>query len=192
VDFDAIVLAGGAGRRLGGIDKPAVPVGDRPLLDHVLAAVGSARRRVVVGPPRAVPAGVVVCREQPPMGGPLAGLAAGVPHTASAVVVVLGADLPGIGPAVPVLIDALMGGGDVTALTGTNGRPNLLAAAWRRGALVEALHRIGDPADRAVRDLADHADVRAVADPDGWGEDCDTWADLHRAAGRLEEGSRRA
>ncbi|WP_438949006.1 NTP transferase domain-containing protein, partial [Streptomyces harbinensis] len=36
--FDAIVLAGGAARRLGGADKAAVTVGGRPLLDRVLDA----------------------------------------------------------------------------------------------------------------------------------------------------------
>ncbi|MYS05028.1 NTP transferase domain-containing protein, partial [Streptomyces sp. SID6041] len=32
---DAVVLAGGAARRLGGADKPGVRVGGRPLLDRV-------------------------------------------------------------------------------------------------------------------------------------------------------------
>ncbi|MFE1500369.1 NTP transferase domain-containing protein, partial [Streptomyces albidoflavus] len=36
--YDAVVLAGGAARRLGGSDKPAVRVGGRPLLDRVLGA----------------------------------------------------------------------------------------------------------------------------------------------------------
>ncbi|MYQ48709.1 NTP transferase domain-containing protein, partial [Streptomyces sp. SID4985] len=34
--YDAVVLAGGAARRLGGADKPGVRVGGRPLLDRVL------------------------------------------------------------------------------------------------------------------------------------------------------------
>ncbi|MZF89845.1 NTP transferase domain-containing protein, partial [Streptomyces sp. SID5643] len=33
--YDAVVLAGGAARRLGGADKPGVRVGGRPLLDRV-------------------------------------------------------------------------------------------------------------------------------------------------------------
>ncbi|MGW4109093.1 NTP transferase domain-containing protein, partial [Streptomyces sp. NPDC004976] len=36
--YDAVVLAGGAARRLGGADKPGVRVGGRALLDRVLAA----------------------------------------------------------------------------------------------------------------------------------------------------------
>ncbi|MEU9382801.1 NTP transferase domain-containing protein, partial [Streptomyces sp. NPDC048279] len=40
--YDAIVLAGGAARRLGGADKPSVRVGGRPLLDRVLTACAGA------------------------------------------------------------------------------------------------------------------------------------------------------
>ena len=37
--YDAVVLAGGAARRLGGVDKPGVRVGGRALLDRVLTLV---------------------------------------------------------------------------------------------------------------------------------------------------------
>ncbi|NED13442.1 NTP transferase domain-containing protein, partial [Streptomyces sp. SID9124] len=47
--YDAIVLAGGAAKRLGGADKPALRVGGRALLDRVLAACADARATVVVG-----------------------------------------------------------------------------------------------------------------------------------------------
>lgn len=75
--YAAIVLAGGRARRLGGADKPALPVGGRPLLHRVLDAVPDAYPRIVVGPPRELPAGVLGTREQPPGGGPVAALAAG-------------------------------------------------------------------------------------------------------------------
>ncbi|WP_240497415.1 NTP transferase domain-containing protein, partial [Streptomyces hirsutus] len=41
--YDALVLAGGGARRLGGADKPGVRVGGRSLLDRVLAACSGAR-----------------------------------------------------------------------------------------------------------------------------------------------------
>ncbi|MGO4426310.1 NTP transferase domain-containing protein, partial [Streptomyces sp. MCAF7] len=50
--YDAVILAGGAARRLGGADKPALRVGARPLLDRVLDACRGAERTVVVGPRR--------------------------------------------------------------------------------------------------------------------------------------------
>ncbi|MFI6941467.1 DUF6457 domain-containing protein [Streptomyces sp. NPDC050418] len=109
--YDAVVLAGGAGRRLGGVDKPAVQVGGRALLDRVLAACADARTTVVVAPPRPTVRPVVWTREEPPGGGPLAALAAGVealakahagadaasdlaPDPAPDLVLVLSADLP--------------------------------------------------------------------------------------------------
>ncbi|RQX11187.1 bifunctional protein IspD/ispF, partial [Micromonospora ureilytica] len=94
--YAVVVLAGGAARRMGGVDKPARPVGGRPMRDRVLAAVTDATPRVLVGAADAVPAGVLVVREDPPGGGPVAAAAAGLallgPDTA--VVALLAADLP--------------------------------------------------------------------------------------------------
>jgi molybdopterin-guanine dinucleotide biosynthesis protein A len=93
--YDALVLAGGAARRLGGADKPALRIGGATLLDRVLAACPHAGRAVVVGPTRpTVRAGVLWAREDPPGGGPVAALAAGLPHTTAPVVLLLAADLP--------------------------------------------------------------------------------------------------
>lgn len=75
---DAVVLAGGAARRLGGVDKPGVRVGGRPLLDRVLAACAGARRTVVVGDPRPTVRPVRWTREERARSGPLAALDAGV------------------------------------------------------------------------------------------------------------------
>ncbi|MET9952285.1 DUF6457 domain-containing protein [Streptomyces sp. NPDC006339] len=80
--YDALVLAGGAARRLGGADKPAVRVGGRPLLDRVLAGCRDARRTVVVADPRPTARPVEWTRESPPGGGPVAALAAGLRHLA--------------------------------------------------------------------------------------------------------------
>ncbi len=40
--YDAVVLAGGAARRLDGADKPMQPLAGRPLLEWVLDAVADA------------------------------------------------------------------------------------------------------------------------------------------------------
>jgi len=61
--YDALVLAGGQARRLGGMDKMAIPLGGRGLLDRVLDAVPDADRVVVVGPPRPLPR--PACRRRP-------------------------------------------------------------------------------------------------------------------------------
>ena len=71
---------GRAAARLGGQAKPQLEVGGRTMLAAVLEAVADADRRVVVGPPQPVPEGVVRVREQPPGGGPVAALRAGLPE----------------------------------------------------------------------------------------------------------------
>ena len=65
-----MVLAGGRGSRLGGVDKASVVVDGRTLLDHVLDAVALAELIVVVGPRKADVPGVTWAREDPPGGGP--------------------------------------------------------------------------------------------------------------------------
>ncbi|MCO1616920.1 NTP transferase domain-containing protein [Micromonospora sp. CPM1] len=94
--YAAILLAGGAARRMGGVDKPARAVGGRPMLHRVLDAVADADQRIVVGSSGPLPRGVRTAREEPPGGGPVAATAAGLawldPGTTT--VAVLAADLP--------------------------------------------------------------------------------------------------
>ena len=44
MQFDAIVLAGGVARRLGGADKPMLDIDGAPMLVHVLDAVAKDAR----------------------------------------------------------------------------------------------------------------------------------------------------
>ena len=179
--FDAVVLSGGGARRLDGVDKPGIEIGGVSMLERVVTACGGAATIVVVGPQRPLPVQVTWARESPAGAGPVAALAAGFPHTNAEVVLVLAADLPWVGPAVPVLIAAV---DEAAVLVDQAGRRNLLAAAWRRDALVTALADIGDPANAAMRTL--YAGVRCaeVPDPDGWGQDCDTWDEVAQARER--------
>jgi molybdopterin-guanine dinucleotide biosynthesis protein A len=183
---DAIVLAGGRATRLGGAAKPQLRVGGRSLLDHAVAAVRDAHRVVVVGPEQPVEGAVVFCREQPPGGGPVAAIAAGVEHTIADVIVVLAADLPFVAPAIPRLLAALPPIGAALLVDGS-GRPNYLAAAWQRASLDAALTALGDPAGASARALTDLAPQVFVPDEGGWGRDCDTWEDLGQARSEREE-----
>lgn len=100
-----IVLAGGTGERLGRVSKADLVVGGRRLLDRVLegARVVADGTLVVVAPDSVeVPDGCQRVLEDPPGGGPLAGLAAGLdalppPAGARELVLVCGVDTPGIG-----------------------------------------------------------------------------------------------
>ena len=85
--FDAVILAGGRGTRLGGADKPGLIVGRQALLGSVVSAVTSAGagRVVVVGPerpaalsPQARRERVRYTLEEPRGGGPVAALRCGL------------------------------------------------------------------------------------------------------------------
>ncbi|GAA1829352.1 molybdenum cofactor guanylyltransferase [Agromyces salentinus] len=78
--LDAVLLAGGRASRLGGVSKPGLTVGDRTLLQHAVDAAhaAGAERIVVVGPPSLEAPGCLVVLEDPPFGGPVAAIAAGL------------------------------------------------------------------------------------------------------------------
>ncbi|HVF13319.1 MAG TPA: NTP transferase domain-containing protein [Acidimicrobiales bacterium] len=143
----AVVLAGGAGRRLGGVDKAGLVVGGRSLLDRVLsAAAGVAGRLVVVGPPRAVglERAVIFVQEPEPGGGPVPAVAAALEATGGAsTVLVLAVDLPLLTTAdLRRLVDALVAAEPpvaAIAASDPSGRPNPLVAAFRAEALREAV-----------------------------------------------------
>ncbi|UMB67530.1 NTP transferase domain-containing protein [Mycobacterium paraterrae] len=149
----AIILAGGASTRLGA-DKPEQRVGGRRLLDIAVAAVADADAVVMVGPPREVPAGVTVVREDPPGSGPVAALGAGfaaLPE-AAADVVVLAADLPRITAEAVDTLAAARGDAPVALAIDDHDRPQYLTAVWDSRALQVAL----TAAPSRMRELLPH------------------------------------
>jgi molybdopterin-guanine dinucleotide biosynthesis protein A len=153
--FDAVILAGGRARRLGGIDKPALEVGGTSLLGRALAAVVGAERVVVVGPRRDLPDDVVEVREEPPGGGPVAALAAALPWMSAPIVVVLGADLPAVDEkAVGGLIAALDAvDADGAVAVDESGRDQYLCAAYRASGFRARLEEIDEPRGASMRSL---------------------------------------
>lgn len=217
--FAAVILAGGAARRVGGATKPALQVGGEALLTRVLAAASDARQRIVVGPQELaglVPAGATLTREHPPGGGPVAAIAAGLSlldrSDRSLLVAVLAADLPFLSArTLATLRDSARqergdsGGGDSSAdagarcvdgavLVDAQSRPQWLAGVWRLGALAARLDALGDPAGGSVRGLVAGLRVAHVHIPDGSGPppwfDCDTTGDLRRAEEWARDGTR--
>ncbi|MHB1612711.1 MAG: molybdenum cofactor guanylyltransferase [Actinomycetes bacterium] len=194
IDHDLVVLSGGAGRRLGGVPKGDLVLGVRRLLERVIAADPSARDVVIVGPTSAAVVRrdgrpePIWCREDPPGGGPLAGLAAALPYVTSPVLLVLAVDLPFAAPAVPELLAAVDAPGvSAAVLTQLSGHRLALAAAYRRQPLVDRLGAIGEPSGRPLSLVLDGLDVVQV--PDRWGasQDVDTPGDLDRARRRADQ-----
>ncbi|MBK5307859.1 MAG: NTP transferase domain-containing protein [Frankiaceae bacterium] len=184
--YDAIVLAGGTARRLGGVDKPALVVGERSLLDRVLDAVAGAARVVVVGPARMTTRPVTWCRESPPGGGPVAAIAAGLREVTADRVVVLAGDLPFVTPdVISALLDAANGQNGVLLLD-ADGRDQLLVGAWRADALRDAMP--AEPSGARLGPLMTGLNpvrlgLQRLADvPPPW-FDCDTEDDLATARG---------
>lgn len=190
--FDAIVLAGGEAIRLHGADKPGLDMAGVTLLDRVVAAVADAAHIVVVGPERPLaptsPA-VMWCREEPAGGGPVAAIATGLAHVDADIVVTLAADLPSIEPAISELFAGLEDGtSDCAALVDADGRVNYLAAAWHRASLQRAMATLAQPRGASMRTLMSVVSLAKVPDKQGWGLDCDTWADVDEARRRLDRG----
>lgn len=178
--YDAVVLAGGSGRRLGGVDKARVEVGGEALLARVLAAVASADRRICVGPARDAPPTVMWCREQPPGGGPVAALAAAMPHVRAEVVAVFAVDLPFLDADTVESLLAAAVDHDGAVAVDRLGRVQPLLAVYRRTALDLALAAVGVPIGARMRDTI--APLRLAEVPAGRATiDCDTPEDLAAA-----------
>lgn len=212
---DVVVLAGGTGRRLGGASKPDVVARGARLLDHVLTGLaalsgpsrsscpaGSAGRVgrsgpsgagaprpgrvVVVAPERvALPPGVLRALEDPPLGGPVAGIAAGLARLAqdpgpAALTAVVTCDAPESWRALPALVAAASRGADgACALEGDH--VQYLLGVYRTAALTRCVAPDGlalrdVPARGALGRLAvahvDLGELRAAA------RDLDTWEEV--------------
>ncbi len=175
-DVTVVVLAGGSSTRFGG-DKLAARLGSGTVLGRLLAAVPDRWPVVVVGAPRDVPRRVTWALEEPPHGGPLAGVAAGLAGVQTEVALVVAGDMPYAGPALPLLLTSLLASPDVDAAVAVdeNGCPNPLLAAYRVGPASMIL--AGPVRDRPARDLLrlGHVEVAVPADA---ARDIDTRRDL--------------
>ena len=186
--YDAVVLAGGGARRLDGADKPGLMVGGRPLVAWVGAAVADAGRTVLVGPARPELPSAISVREDPPGGGPVPALRAGLAVVRAPWVAVLAADLPFLRPA---HIDELRRralGGRGAVLVDADGRPQWLAGVWRTADLRDALGRYRSASLRGLMDPLAPRLVRAPAGQRPW-YDCDTPADVEAASRMIGENS---
>ncbi|GAA1528336.1 NTP transferase domain-containing protein [Actinomadura kijaniata] len=179
--FDAVILAGGQARRLGGADKPAAAVGGRPLLAWVAGAAAGARRLVVVGPPRdAVPDAVTV-REDPPGAGPVPALRAGLAEVDAPWVVLLAADLPFLRARhVTALREAARDAAGAVLLD-DRGREQWLAGCWRTAALRAALRGYTRSSLHGLLRPLEPVPVTAEAGERPPWYDCDTPDTLARA-----------
>ena len=180
----AVVLTGGTAARMGGVDKASIEIDGVTLLERSLAATVAALEVVVVGEEVPTSRPVTWTREDPPGGGPAAGILAGLDrlHLAPDLVVVLAVDMPRLNAGTVARLtwageaDRALDG---AVLVDQAGRRQTLAAVYRRTALAAARpanqeDEHGLPVRRLVGDL--HlVDVPAVGDE---ARDVDTWEAL--------------
>lgn len=181
--FDAVVLAGGRARRMGGTDKATLDLHGRTLLQWVAGALSDASRLVVVGPARPEVLRALFVREDPPGGGPIPALRAGLAAVEASWVAVLAADLPFLrGRHIALLREnAIRAAGAV--LIDDHGREQWLASVWRAEPLRAALDRYhGDSVHGVLRPLGPARVSLTVPHrtPPPW-FDCDTPEDIETA-----------
>lgn len=177
--IDAIILSGGRGSRLGGLDKGALLLDGETLLARTLTSVADCRHVVVAG---TVPEGtpnVIAVREEPPFSGPAAGVVAALqalPDPASGDrILLLACDLRHPAELVAALRDAPA---EPSVVIRDDGRDQYLAGIHDAAALRDAASLLPDAgADASLRQLLGPLHSRPLDVPDGTAADVDTWAD---------------
>jgi molybdopterin-guanine dinucleotide biosynthesis protein A len=181
-----LILAGGRGRRIGDVDKASLTLGGRTFLERALDAVGGASRVVFVGPEDVAPAGVERVQEDPPGGGPVAGIAAGLGRVSAEFVVVLAVDYPLVDAYVVADLVASVGESDGYVLRDDEGRDQPLAGCYRTESLRSALDALpkvhGVSVREAMHPLHAHSITRIPA-----AIDCDTPEDLERLESEMRD-----
>ncbi|MFT4263766.1 MAG: NTP transferase domain-containing protein [Nocardioides sp.] len=175
----AIILAGGRGSRLDGVDKAGIEVGGRTLLAWTLDACIDASEVVVVGDVVPSERPVTFTRESPRFGGPVAALLTGVDALLRrpAYVGVLAVDMPNLSMGTMRRLTDAAEGGDGSVLVDPTGHRQL-ALVLRRDRLMEIR-----PSHEAQHAMALHrlllplslVEVPAVGAEH---RDIDTWSDL--------------
>lgn len=179
-----MILTGGTGVRLGGVDKASIEFDGLTLLEHTLAGTAAAAEVVVVGDEVPTSRPVTWTREDPPRGGPAAGLLAGVDALAVRpdLVCILAVDMPRFSArTLRRLLDVLASDSDADAvcLVDESGHKQWLAGVYRYDALATAR-----PAEReaehgmSTRKLMMPLRIVTVPAVEDEARDVDTWADL--------------
>lgn len=181
----AVILSGGSGVRLGGVDKSSIEVDGVTLLEHALAATAPASEVVVVGPELPTSRPVTWTREDPVGGGPAAGLLAGLDALSErpALVCVLAVDMPRFAAVtLDRLVDVLTDAGpaaDAACLVDEEHRKQWLAGVYRYEALTGA--RPGSRSAEhglSIRRLMLPLRIIGVPAVGSEARDLDTWKDL--------------
>ena len=183
--FCGVILAGGTAARMDGVDKASVELEGRTLLEHAVDAFLDADEVVVVAP-RSVPTTrpVTFTVEDPPRGGPVAGLLTGVDALLRRprLVGVLAVDMPRVTAATMRRLREAAVGHDGAFLVDGDGRRQL-AGVLDAARLAAVRPGLEDQHNMALHRLLAGMDLAEV--PAGGDEavDVDAWSDLRDLGG---------
>jgi molybdopterin-guanine dinucleotide biosynthesis protein A len=159
--WSAIVLSGGTNRRFGS-DKSAALLHGVSLLDHVLSFIPKEIKTVVVGKD---------VFEEPPLGGPVAGIARGLQEIDTEFVAVAAVDMPYGSALFSQLLNSISA--DAAMPIDADGFKQPLCGIYRRVALLSAIEKLGNPHGQSMRALCEllaidevQVDARALIDID--------------------------
>jgi molybdopterin-guanine dinucleotide biosynthesis protein A len=160
----ALILAGGAGSRMGNADKAFVTLNNQPLIAHLLARLAPQAARMAISangdPARFSEYGLPVLADGPLAGkGPLAGVSAGLAWAKS-----IGADalftIPVDTPFIPTDVIARLAPAPAAAVW--QGRQHHLVSLWKVDFLPALLDFLSAPGAYKVRDALTLAAARQV------------------------------
>ena len=164
--WSVIVLSGGTNKRFGS-DKSQAVLNGVTLLDHVLSFIPADVKTVIVGKD---------VFEEPPLGGPVAGIARGLQEIDTEYVAIAAVDMPYGSSLFPQLLEAIKG--DAAMPVDAQGFKQPLCGVYRRDSLIAALTKLGDPHGQSMRALCDLLTIDEVRVDAGALIDIDTPEDL--------------
>lgn len=159
--WSAIVLSGGTNKRFGS-DKAAALLHRVTLLDHVLSFIPKEIKSIIVGKD---------VFEEPPLGGPVAGIARGLQEIDTEFVAVAAVDMPYGSALFSQLLSSIKS--DAAMPIDADGFKQPLCGIYRRVALLSAIEKLGNPHGQSMRALCEllvidevQVDARALIDID--------------------------
>ncbi|HEX7405038.1 MAG TPA: molybdenum cofactor guanylyltransferase [Candidatus Nanopelagicaceae bacterium] len=161
-DWSAIILTGGTSRRFGS-NKSEAAFSEHSLLNEILLALPVELPVIVVGPePMNAARPIILTREEPAFGGPVAGIAAGLAKVESEFVGIIATDMPFFAPMLLQLGKQLSEGFDAVIPVDAAGFRQPLSAGYRVQALRKALLILGIAHGQSMHNLLDLLIVREV------------------------------
>lgn len=137
--WSALILTGGTSNRFGS-DKSEAIFNGKALIDFLISSIPAGVAVVIVGPDRdEFPSTIQIIKEDPPGGGPVAGIAAGLSLIETEYVAVLATDMPYSAALVPLLLENLSNEVEAALVVDSEGFQQPFSGVYRVSSLLKVL-----------------------------------------------------